>query len=71
MTKEELEQYCHKASLEISNMQNEIDRLNYIINEFEKDIEEAYYELQDDDFINGKFMLKNFLDDLKELKETK
>lgn len=71
MTKEELEQYCHNASLEISNMQNEIDRLNYIINEFEKDIEEAYYELQDDDFINGKFMLKNFLDDLKELKETK
>lgn len=27
MTKEELEQYCHNASLEISNMQNEIEKL--------------------------------------------
>ena len=51
--------------------QQEIKRLNNIINELEKDLKEASNCLVYNELVNGKDLINNILNDLKELKENK
>ena len=54
----------------VDNQQQEIDRLNNIINGLEKDLNEAYDELHRGELVNGRELINNIYQELKELKEN-
>lgn len=56
---------------EIEELQQENEKLNNIINELEKDLKEASNCLVYNELVNGKDLINNILNDLKELKENK
>ena len=54
---------------ECQRLDDEETRLNNIINELEKDLNEAYDELHRGELVNGRELINNIFQDLKELKE--
>lgn len=46
--------------------EDEIDRLNNIISKLEKNLEEAFNELQPNELVDGRQLIKNILTELKE-----
>lgn len=58
-----------KDKVIIEEQEEEITRLNNIINELEKDLKEAYDCLVPNELVNGRELINNILNDLKELKE--
>ena len=60
-----------KLKNEVVYSKVEIDRLNNIINELEKDLNEAYDELHRGELVNGRELINNIYQELKELKENK
>lgn len=87
MNKEQLEKYypdlikyyeegdCCDVILKVRKekdiLNQEIERLNNIINELEKDLNEAYDELHRGELVNGRELINNIYQELKELKENK
>lgn len=53
----------------IEEKNKEIDRLNNIINQLEKDLNEAYDELHRGELVNGRELINNIYQELKELKD--
>ena len=51
------------------SLEQEIERLNNIINELEKDLNEAYNELHRGELVNGRELINNIYQELKELKD--
>ena len=51
------------------SLEQEIERLNNIINELEKDLNEAYDELHRGELVNGRELINNIYQELKELKD--
>ena len=54
----------------VEQKDKEIERLNNIINELEKDLNEAYDELHRGELVNGRELINNIYQELKELKEN-
>ena len=49
---------------------NEIERLNNIINELEKELDRGYRDLFDYELVNGRELINNIKNYLQELKES-
>jgi len=55
----------------ITNLEQENERLNNIINELEKELRLGYTDLFEHELVNGRELIENILNYLKELKEGK
>lgn len=61
---------CMQYEKLVIHLSNQLDRLNNIINELEKDLNEAYDELHRGELVNGRELINNIYQELKELKEN-
>ena len=48
------------------NLKEENERLNNVLNELKKDLQEAFNELQPNELIDGRNLIENILNELKE-----
>lgn len=65
ISEDKCEKYCNC----ITNLQEEIERLNNTINKLEKELDRGYRDLFDMELVNGRELIiniKNYIDELKE-----